>query len=71
MFGMNRCLGSLSTGMGRISGNVIPSNNPLMCDLFMENNDANLFDRRAIFDACLKGKVSPAVPASSIAPTTN
>jgi hypothetical protein len=71
MFGVNRCFGSLSTGMGKTPGAIVLPNNLAMCDLFMEKNDANLFDRRAIFDACMTGKVSPEAPARTITPTTD
>ena len=71
MFGVNRCLGGISAGVGKTPGTVILPNNPVMCDLFMEKNDANLFDRRAIFDTCMKGKVSPEAPARMTALSTN
>ena len=60
--GINRCLGGMQTGMGNAAGVIGLPSNPFMCDMFMQNIDANLFARRAIYDACIKGLVANNLP---------
>ncbi|NBO40748.1 MAG: hypothetical protein EBU92_04275 [Betaproteobacteria bacterium] len=64
-FGNNRCFGGVQAGTGKSPGVVGLPSNPFLCDMFMEDNDANVFARRAIFDACMKGEAATNLPPIS------